>query len=160
MNLRQMIQGAFSCAIIFIITAFIALPLGNIGYINLGDAIIMLSASILSPSLAFLVAAIGSSFADLYLGFPQYIFFTFIIKGLEAMLISKMLYKRDIKRPWIFILGGILVVLGYALADIILTQNIYTGILSISFNSIQATCSVAFAYLLYQPFHAFIKKKI
>lgn len=159
MKLRQMILGAFSCAIIFIITAFIALPLGNIGYINLGDTMIMLSASLLPPSIAFLVAALGSCFADLYLGFPQYMIFTFFIKGVEALIISKMLYHHETKRPWIFILGGLIVVIGYALTDMILTQNVYTGLLSIGLNGIQATCSVVLAMLLYQPFQVFIKKK-
>lgn len=51
-----------------------------IGYVNLGDAVILLAAYLLGP-FAFFPAAIGSALGDLLAGYAQYIVPTFIIKG-------------------------------------------------------------------------------
>ena len=158
MNLKQLILGAFSCAIIFIVTAFIAVPVANLGYINLGDSIIMLSAIILNPPLALLTAGIASASADIYLGFPQYAIFTFVIKGFEAFVVAYWMSKYKDKFPWVYLVAGLIVVLGYACADMIITQSIPAGFLSAGMNSIQASAAVVIAVLLYKPFIALFKK--
>ena len=95
MKLKEIVFGAFGIAAIFILTAFISLPVANLGYINIGDAMIMLFASVLESSpLAFLISGIASCLSDIYLGFPQYAIFTFIIKGLEGLLVSLLARRR------------------------------------------------------------------
>ncbi|NCC54577.1 MAG: hypothetical protein EOM11_03720 [Erysipelotrichia bacterium] len=70
-EIKKMVLCGFGMAVIFVLTAFVAIPIGQFGYVNLGDSAVMLFASILNPALAFLVGGVGSAAADLFLGFSQ-----------------------------------------------------------------------------------------
>ena len=63
----------------------IRIPTPLKGYINLGDAIVLLCAFLLPPSYAFFAAGIGSMLADIFSGYAVYAPATFIIKGLMAL---------------------------------------------------------------------------
>ena len=56
----------------------------SIGYMNLGDAVILTASYIMGPA-AFFPAAIGSALSDLIAGYPMYIIPTFVIKGLMGL---------------------------------------------------------------------------
>lgn len=157
MKIKQLAVGGSSIAIIFILSAFISFPAGNFGYLNIGDAFIMLFASILDTSLlAFLVSGIGSMMADIYLGYSQYAIFTFLIKGMEGWIVHKLVKKNHFLA---YLCGGIIVVAGYALTDVILTSQWMMAFESIAFNSIQVIVSIIIAICLHQPFMK-IKNKI
>ena len=85
-------------ALTFIFTIVIKIPSPIGGYLNLGDAVVLLSGAVLSPLYAFLAAAIGSSIADLSSGFFIYAPATFIIKGLMAYLVASA-SKHTLSRP-------------------------------------------------------------
>lgn len=159
MNTSKIVKGALGIAAIFIFTAFVSFPVGGFGYINLGDSMIMLFANAFSPLMALLVSAIASSMADISLGFAQYALFTFIIKGCEALVISYLLKKNQMKaRWWIFMLGGVIVLVGYGLSDVLLTGNWLIFVESILFNLIQVITSILIAYIAYPYFMKVIKK--
>lgn len=63
---------------------FISVPL-PIGYFNLGDAAVLLSAWLLGPIFGAIAAAVGSALADLLLGFVLYAPATAVIKGAMAV---------------------------------------------------------------------------
>lgn len=152
MKLKEIVFGAFGIAAIFILTAFISLPVANLGYINIGDAMIMLFASVLESSpLAFLVSGIASCLADVYLGFPQYAIFTFIIKGLEGFIVS-ILAKRFKNKLFAFACGSLIVVAGYALTDVFLTMQWASAFASIGMNFVQVAISLLIAMVLSKPF--------
>lgn len=71
--------AAISCA-----CTFISIPL-PIGYFNLGDAAVLLSAWALGPLLGCISAAIGSALADLITGYVLYVPATAIIKACVAL---------------------------------------------------------------------------
>ena len=54
-------------------------------YYHAGDSIIFLSAMTLGAPMAAFIAGLGSFLADLYLGYPAFMFAT-IIKGIMAIL--------------------------------------------------------------------------
>lgn len=152
MKLKEIVFGAFGIAAIFILTAFISLPVANLGYINLGDAMIMLFASVLESSpLAFLISGIASCLSDIYLGFPQYAIFTFFIKGIEGLVVSLLASKIKKKLP-AFICGALIVVVGYALTDVFLTMQWASAFASIGMNSVQVVVSLMIAIALNKPF--------
>lgn len=157
MKIKQLVIGGSAIAVIFIVSAFIAFPSGAFGYLNIGDAMIMLFAGILDTSLlAFVVSGIGSMMADFYLGYSQYAIFTFLIKGTEGWLVHKLLKKNHFLA---YLSGGIIVVAGYALSDVILTSQWMMAMESMAFNSIQVIVSIIIAAFLDKPFMK-IKNKI
>ena len=68
-----------------------------IGYVNLGDAVILIAAYLLGP-FAFFPAAIGSGLGDLMAGYAQYIIPTFIIKGAMGAIAGAILLSKEGKQ--------------------------------------------------------------
>lgn len=158
MKLKEIVFGAFGIAAIFILTAFISLPVANLGYINIGDAMIMLFASVLESSpLAFLVSGIASCLSDIYLGFPQYAIFTFLIKGFEGLIVSLLARKIKKKLP-AYICGALIVIAGYALTDVFLTMQWASAFASIGMNFVQVAVSLMIAMALNKPFASISEK--
>lgn len=87
MKKNPFILDSLGIASIFVCTSIFLIPVGMWGYITIGDAMIMLFASISYPLHAFFIGAIGSFLADLIFA-PSYAIFTFFIKGAEAMIIA------------------------------------------------------------------------
>ena len=109
---RIVISGVFA-AFVFVATQ-IRIPTA-IGYINLGDGVILIASFIIVP-LAFFPAAIGSSLSDLIAGYAQYIIPTFLIKGLMGFVAGVLLRKSEatvIKKILIGIIAEIIMVAGY-----------------------------------------------
>jgi uncharacterized membrane protein len=68
-----------------------------IGYVNLGDAVMLIAAYLLGP-FAFFPAAIGSALGDLMAGYAQYIIPTFIIKGAMGAIAGAILLSKEGKQ--------------------------------------------------------------
>ena len=79
-----------------------------LGYINLGDGVILLASYFIGPA-AFFPAAIGSALGDLIAGYPVYIAPTFVIKGLMG-LVAGLIMRHPEHRPHIVkrLIAGIL----------------------------------------------------
>lgn len=148
-KIKKLVISGFGIAIIFILTAFVAIPIAQFGYVNLGDAGVMLFASILNPALAFIVGGVGSASADLYLGFSQYAIFTFIIKGFEALIASYVFKTLKGKKSYFgFVLAVVIMVIGYYLTDAILYGDLVVALGGVGFNFIQGVVSLIIACLL------------
>lgn len=144
-EIKKIVLCGFGIAVIFVLTAFVAIPIGQFGYVNLGDSGVMLFASILNPALAFLVGGVGSAAADMFLGFTQYAIFTFFIKGLEALLVAMLVKKlKGAMRSFGYMLALIVMVLGYYLADSIMFGYL-AALGGVGFNFMQGTISCIIA---------------
>lgn len=141
------------------LTIFVAIPI-FIGYLNIGDALIMLLATVLPAPMMFVIGGIGSGLADFALGYPQYILFTFFIKGTEGVLVS-YLYRRlsgNWQRFVPFITGGLWITVAYGLTDVFLTQSWSYFIPSASYNIIQGLGCAVIAIALAPGFHKGMSK--
>jgi len=111
------LSGAFA-ALVFVATQ-IHIP-SAIGYANLGDGVLLVGGFLLGP-IGFFQAAIGAALADLYLGYPDYIPVTFIIKGLMGLIAGFLLKKKNTSVIWkiiVFIVCELIMVGGYFLFNI------------------------------------------
>ena len=79
-KIKKLTFSGVMAALTFIATYFIKIP-NPIGYIHLGDGVILAGATLLGPA-AILPAAFGSALADLLGGYSVYIIPTFLVKGL------------------------------------------------------------------------------
>lgn len=90
---RMMCLSAMFAAMIFVSTMIIQIPTPTNGYVNLGDAFILVGSWLLPCGYASAAAAIGSVFSDIVAGYYHYAAATFIIKGLMAFA-SAFIYKH------------------------------------------------------------------
>ena len=116
------IFAAFTCILTFIVP--FTIPTTG-GYINLGDIGVMISGLLFGPIIGGIAGGIGSAFTDLFLA-PVYAIPTLIIKGLEGFIVGliadpRLFYKKYNFRDFLaVIIGGLFMVIGYFLAEIIL----------------------------------------
>lgn len=137
--------GLFA-AIIMVATAFLKIPT-SIGYFNLGDGFIFISALFLGPWAA-IAAAIGSALADVIAGFMIYAPVTAVIKAVMAVLVALVLGKTKKTVPLIIVmvLAEAVMVLGYFAFESVLYGVPAASAVLIS-NSIQGIVGVVIGYL-------------
>lgn len=106
-------------ALCCVATMIIKIPSPLKGYVNLGDAVVLLSGWLLSPVYGFAAAGIGSALADVFSGYLIYAPATFIIKGIMAIITYfsfRGMHNKLGKMP-ARIIGGVLaemeMILGY-----------------------------------------------
>ena len=127
---RKIIFAALLASLTCVATMLIKIPSPLNGYLNLGDAVVLLSGFLLPMPYAFASAAIGSALADFFSPYAFYAPATFLIKGVEALLayfvwtaIKKLIKneKLDIlPRAIAVITGELWMILGYFLFECIL----------------------------------------
>lgn len=135
----------------------IAVPL-PIGYFNLGDIFVLLSAWILGPVYGVIAASLGSAAADLLSGYALYAPATLLIKGAVALSASLLysLLKRLIKnekldilpRAFAAIVAEAVMVLGYFFFESVILGYGMGATASVLGNSLQATAGVVGGVLL------------
>ena len=141
-------------ALTCVVTMLIAIPVpATEGYVNFGDTILMIAGGLFGPLSGFLVGGMGSALADLFLGYTHWVPFTFLIKGVEGLLMGLLWYRywkqTKTRKVSLFlmlstVLSALWMVLGYFLAETIL-YTMPVAILSIPNNAIQGGVSAVLA---------------
>ena len=150
MKVNDIVTSALGIALVFLATWLLKVPNGIQGYFNLGDGFILLFASVLNPFLAFMVGGVGSALADITGGYGMYALFTLLIKGMEAVLVSWLVCRgRSSFRYVAYILGGLLMVGGYFLADAYINQSWQLSLTGIPGNLVQAAAGYVIALAAY-----------
>ncbi|HUW89309.1 MAG TPA: ECF transporter S component [Candidatus Nanopelagicaceae bacterium] len=114
--------GAFTC----VVTMVIAFPIpATNGFINIGDAVVMITALIFGPIIGGIAGGVGSSLADLFLGYAIYAPATLVIKGLEGFFVGLIANPKK-KYRWNYrdfigvIVGGFIMIIGYFLYEVMI----------------------------------------
>lgn len=158
--LKLTLAGIFA-ALICVATLLLQLPVSiTQGYIHLGDALILLCASLLGW-LAVPAAAIGSMLADLISGYTMYCLPTFIIKGLMALVAAAMVKRQTPlwKAILAFILAELVMVAGYFLVEWkILGYGLAAATGAVVPNLVQGLSGVVIASLFLAPFRAIYRR--
>ncbi len=145
MQSKKLVYHSLLIGIIFIVITFISIPT-SIGYVNIGDSLMMLLACVLPLKSAIIICAMGAGLADITLGYYQYFIFTLIIKSVMVIIVNKLKFNNIIK----FTIASIVAMLLYGIVDCILFSSLNYFTVSVGLNSIQAVASVIIALLL-QP---------
>ncbi len=76
-------------ALTTVATIVIAIPFPtSSGFLNFGDALVMLSGLLLGPLGGFFAGGVGSAMGDMTLGYLQFAPITFVVKGCEGMIVG------------------------------------------------------------------------
>ncbi len=154
---RKIVRASMFAAVIFVVTALIKIPVPK-GYINLGDAVILISAWILPPWYSFLAASVGSFLSDIVLGYTIYAPVTFLIKGLMALIFYSLYKRLSLKNNNIlpFLLGGIVseffMVSGYLIFESFL-YGFIPSLINTPINLIQGSVSLIVGMIFYKMFN-------
>ncbi|HDM23500.1 ECF transporter S component [archaeon] len=107
-------------ALVAVATCMISVPIPPTrGYINVGDAMVMISALLFGPIVGMIAGGVGSALADMVLGYGWWAPYTLIIKGLEG-LVAGLLYKKLRSKILATLPAGAIMVLGYLLVETVL----------------------------------------
>ena len=157
-SILRMIHLGLSAALVFVATYLIKIIL-PIGYIHVGDGMILASAVLLGPA-AWFPAALGSSLADLMLGFTPYALPTFLIKGLVGLLAGYFVTK--VHKIWlaglIFIVVELLMVAGYFVTESFM-YGINGAIPAIPANLLQGLSGVIIGLIVY-PYMVSLRRRL
>jgi len=146
-NTKQLAGGGLMAALVIVGTMLIQIPTPTKGYIHIGDSMVYLCGLLLGPWAGGLAAATGSLLADVFSGYGIYAPATFVIKGLDALIVA-YIYKFIISgkntifmKSFAFIAavlaGGIIMVSGYLAYETFL-YGFAVAVLSIPANITQA----------------------
>lgn len=115
---------AIFAALTCVMTMTINIPVpATGGYINIGEFIVMFTGLMFGPIIGGLAGGIGSSLADIFLGWPSYALPTLIIKGLEGFIVGiisnpkKESIRINLRDIVAVILGGVIMVSGYFIVE-------------------------------------------
>ena len=140
-SLFNMVNAALFAALILLTTMFLFhIPVGQ-GYIHLGDLFVYLSACFLPTPYAVLAAAVGAGLADALSGYFAWVVPTVIIKSVSTLAFAKtgkLFCKRNILAV---LLGGVICVVGYYFAEVVLYGNWVTPFVGVPMNAIQTAAS-------------------
>lgn len=126
---------AIMTAVTTVLTMFVKIPTPTRGYLNLSDTMIFFSSYAFGPWVGGIIGGLGPALSDLISGYPQWAIFTFIIDGLQAVLVGLLVREFEpanvvigslVAGVWkvfgYFIAGGILSGFGPALGEIIVNS--------------------------------------
>ncbi len=127
-------------------TFVIRIPIG-VGYVNMGDSIVLLGGLLLGPFWGAVAGGVGSCLSDVVNGYAIYAPATLVIKALVAFCVAKLFraFKNKKNKLWLIVSGAVsetIMVLGYFLFEVCL-YGINTAAVGILPNTGQAVFGVA-----------------
>ena len=155
---KTVLAGVFG-ALTVLATLVIQVPTPTNGYVNAGDAVILLGAFLLGPWYGAAAAGIGSGLADLLSGYVIYAPASLLIKTLMA-LTAGLLYagrrkkSARLREEIVSVCSGaaaeLIMVAGYFLYEWVLLGSAGAALAGIPANLIQAVFGIAAGVLLWK----------
>ena len=149
---KKLVLAALLAALICVVTMTVKIPYYQ-GYLNLGDALVLLCGVMLSPLYAFLAAGVGSALADLFFGYIAYAPATFLIKGLMAL--ALYFFAKRFGKKYGVVFGGIVAELWMVLAYFAFECAIYgvsAAAVGVLMNAIQGAVGLVLGIVLVKIF--------
>lgn len=106
----------------------------GVGYCHIGDSMVFLSAILFGKKRGFITSALGMGLADILSGYAYYMPFTFVIKGIMALIVASIAYrgnynaKNIFNNIFAFIIAGIFMILSYFIADIFIVKLVLSKV--------------------------------
>ena len=123
-NLQKLVLTALFTAFTCVATMVIKFPTPTLGFIHIGDCMVLLAGVILGPGAGFLAGGLGSALADLFSGYPVWVPATFVIKGLSALIVSLLFraFTRRVTKSYGKTVG---IVLGGTIAEAVMVVGYF-----------------------------------
>ena len=152
---------AIMTAIVAVFTLVIRIPSPIGGYISLCDAAVTFASYAFGPVTGFIAGGLGTAFADLIGGYPQWALISFIVHGFEAFIIGLMVKNGTssgtIKSIVSILIGTVMAVLAIALSGYIFS-SLFTDGSFIKEGSEHAALTIALSLIVLSIFLGFLLK--
>ena len=148
---REIVMTALMAALACVATKVLNLPTPTGGYLNTGDAVVLLGAFLLGPWYGAAAGGIGSALADLLGGYMAYVPATLVIKAAMAMTAGLLYRKLGQQKSGLLlcgIAGELPMVLGYWLYEAWMLRSFAGSAAGIPGNLAQAAFGIVAAALL------------
>ncbi|MGQ9474227.1 MAG: ECF transporter S component [Candidatus Caldatribacteriaceae bacterium] len=121
-KVRFLVYSGIGIALVTVVTMMVQVPVPQTkGYINLGEAMILVLALLFGWKIGFVAGGFGSALADILGGYTHWAPFTLIIKGIEGLLVGLGSGEKRWTTKILFcILGTVEMVGGYFFAEVFL----------------------------------------
>lgn len=144
---------AIMTAVVAVFTMVIRIPSPIGGYISLCDAAVSFAAYAFGPFTGLIAGGLGAAFADLIGGFPQWALISFIVHGIEALLMGLIVRKDSTSIPMLIIAALIAVIVvsgGYLLLTTLFGLTVFSeAILEVPGNIAQSAVGAVLGLVLY-----------
>lgn len=153
-NLLKIVYSALLAALACVATLIIKIPsVGGVGYVNIGDTIVLICGWLLGGIYGALAAGIGTAMADLLSGYAYYVPGTFVIKFLMAF-VAYLIYRKISNNLVKLIVSGIvaeiIMIVGYFFYKaLILGKGFAAAVPSIFSNMAQGVTCLVLAIVLF-----------
>ena len=145
---KKLVLSALFTALTAIATTFLRVPL-PLGYVNLGDAFVLLAAFILGPLYGGVAAGLGAALADLF-GYVTYAPGTLVIKALMAIVAYALYALLKKKNTFLAeltggVVGAIVMSCGYFIYEALFFETISVAALNLPWNLLQGVVGAVLA---------------
>lgn len=153
--------SSIMAALVCVATIFIVVPIpATQGYFNVGDAMVMVAALTFGPLIGAAAGGIGSSLADVIMGYSLFAPYTLVIKGLEGLL-AGWIHSRGRGEGLLMMLlawlaGGAVMVTGYFVVEYFILGYGAGAFVELPFNMVQ----MAVAGIVGIPVSMALKRRI
>ncbi len=143
-HLRSLVLTGLLTALVFVATMALHIPNGVGGVIHLGDSMIFMAAIVFGWKYGAAAGAIGMSLFDLLSPYAIYAPYTFIIKALMGFAVGTIAWSggnrgKNFSRNIIaMVAGGVILIVGYYFAEVIIYGSTFAPLASVVGNVIQA----------------------
>lgn len=149
----KLVMSAMMAAAICVSTMVVKVPVqATGGYINFGDAAVIICGVIVGGRYGSLSAGTGSALADIFSGYAVYAPATFIIKLLMALTVSLIYGKAKSKKAAAFSCGAVcaelIMIIGYFLYEALFMGYGISALGAMPGNVIQAVSGIVISALL------------
>ena len=151
---RRLVTAAMMAAMTVIATMVITIPTAGGGYVNIGDALVILSGWLLGGPYGALAAGIGSALADVLSGYAVYAPATFVIKalmGLTVGLHTKLFAAVKNKTVSVILVSAaaeIIMLAGYFAFEAVILGMGMAAMASVAGNAVQAVVCLVLGNIL------------
>ena len=148
-SVRRLTTAGVLAAAIVLLTTLVSIPMpGGLGYINLGDAGVLIAGALLGGGWGALCAGVASALSDVLLGWGVYAPATFLIKGAVAFIAGSLFAKTEKGVRYLFFyLAALVVPLGYFLYETLL-YGYAAAIPNVVFNALQCVVGAVVAHVI------------
>ena len=147
---------AISIAVVTVFTKVVRIPTGK-GYLNLCDVAIAFIAYSFGPVTAAIAGGVGPAIADAVGGYPQWAVVSFIVHGLEGLLMAlvmKYLFFLPVKNVIAGLVCIVVVAGGYFVLSGAFITDWAAAVAEVPGNIVQSAVGAVFGYII----HVGVKK--
>lgn len=140
---KDIVQVGLLSALTFVAAMAIHIPYGNGGVIHLGDSMIFMTAVLFGKKYAAVSGALGMTMFDIMSGYSAWAPYTLVIKAVMGLIAGSIAYSGSakgnstVKNISGMLMAGIWMVVGYYIAEVIMTGNLIAPVVGITGNAVQ-----------------------